>query len=172
MSVELNVIYNANLYLNGNTQIGRANEVKLPEIEILQDEHAGLGLAFDINLPKGFKVGEGEISWNSLYADAFNGVYLPFKAQQLMVRGNLQTHNGEGLVKEEPVVVVLTVKFSKVPLGGYKPKERAEWPSTFTCTAGSVKAGGRELLYFDAFANKYRVNGQDQLAQMRRNIGQ
>ena len=172
MSIELNVIHNANLYLNGNTQIGRANEVKLPEIEILQDEHQGLGMAFDISLPKGFKVGEGEINWNSLYADAFAGVYQPFKAQQLMVRGNLQVHNAQGLAQEQQVVALLTVIFSKVPLGGFKPKERAEWPSTFTCTAGSIKHAGRELLSFDAFANKYRVSGQDQLAQMRRNIGQ
>lgn len=170
--MDLNVIYNANLYLDGRTQIGRANEVKLPEIEILQDEHQGLGLAFDIALPKGFKVGEGEVNWNSFYADAFAQVYNPFKANQLMVRGNLQTHNAEGLAQEEPLVVVLTARFSKVPLGGYKPKERAEWPSTFTCTAGSIKAAGRELLYFDAFANKYRVNGRDMLSLMRRNIGQ
>lgn len=169
---ELKAIYNANLYLDGNTQIGRANEVKLPEIEILQDEYQGLGMAFDLSLPKGFKVGEGEINWNSFYADAFTKVYQPFKAQQLMVRGNIQVHNAEGLTQEEQIVVILTAKFSKMPLGGFKPKERAEWPSTFTCTAGNIKVGGRELLYFDAFANQYRVNGQDVLAQMRRNIGQ
>ncbi len=63
-------------------------------------------------------------------------------------------------------------KFGQPDAGGFKPKERAEWPSTFTCTAGNIKVGGRELLYFDAFANQYRVNGQDVLAQMRRNIGQ
>ena len=172
MSVELNAIYNANLYLNGNTQIGRANEVKLPEIEILQDEHTGLGMAFDIGLPKGFKIGEGEINWNSLYADAFAAVLHPFKSQQLMVRGNMQVHNAQGLEREQPVVALLTVTFIKMPIGGFKPKERAEWPSTFTCTAGSIKCAGRELLYFDAFANKYRVAGQDALANMRRNIGQ
>ena len=29
----------------------------------------------------------------------------------------------------------------------------------------------RDTLYFNAFTNQYRVNGVDQLAQMRRNIG-
>ncbi|WP_455020190.1 phage major tail tube protein, partial [Kingella denitrificans] len=32
-------------------------------------------------------------------------------------------------------------------------------------------ADGREMLYYNAFTNTYRVNGTDVLAQYRRNVG-
>lgn len=172
MSVELNVIYNAGLYLNGNTQIGRAAEVKLPEIEIAQDEYKGLGLHININLPMGIKIGEGEITWNGFYPEAFRAVYAPFGAQQIMVRADVQQHNAQGRVEEVPLVAVLVGTFIKSPLGTYKPQERAEFASSFNSTSGTVKIGGREVLHYDAFANKYRVDGMDMLAKFRRNIGQ
>ena len=158
MSIELNVIYNAALYLNGNSQIGRAGEVKLPEIEIEQDEFKGLGMHIGISLPMGIKVGESEITWNGFYPDAF--------------RADVQTHNALGRVDELPLVATLTGQFSKSPLGTYKPKERAEFSSTFLAHAGSIKLAGREILYFDAFTNQYRVDGADMLAKFRSNLGQ
>ena len=172
MSIELNVIYNAALYLNGTTQIGKSGEVKLPEIEIEQDEYKGLGMAIGVSLPMGIKVGEAEINWNGFYPDAFRAVYDPFKAQQLMIRADIQQHNALGRVEEVPLVAVLTGNFSKSPLGTYKPKERAEFASTFLAHAGSLKADGREILYFDAFTNQYRVDGADMFAKFRRNLGQ
>ena len=41
---EINAIYNANVYLNGTNLMGQAAEFKMPEIEISQDEHKGLGM--------------------------------------------------------------------------------------------------------------------------------
>lgn len=172
MSIELNVIYNAALYLNGNSQIGRAGEVKLPEIEIEQDEFKGLGMHIGVSLPMGIKVGESEITWNGFYPDAFRIAFNPFQAQQLMIRADVQTHNALGRVDELPLVATLTGQFSKSPLGTYKPKERAEFSSTFLAHAGSIKLAGREILYFDAFTNQYRVDGADMLAKFRSNLGQ
>ena len=171
MSIELNAIYNGNLYLNGHTQIGRAGEVKLSEIEIEQDEYKGLGLAIGISLPMGIKIGETEITWNSFYADAFRSAYDPYAANQLMIRSSVQVHNTMGRKEEQPLVAVLTGLFSKSPLGTFKPKERAEFSSTFIPTSGSIKLNGREVLFFDAFTNVYRVSGADMLDKYRRNIG-
>ena len=33
MSISINQIVNGNVYINGNSQMGRANEVKIPDVE-------------------------------------------------------------------------------------------------------------------------------------------
>lgn len=167
----INTIFNANVYVNGNSQLGRASEFKLPEIEISQDEYKGLGLVGTIKLPSGVEALEGEVTWNSFYPDAFVQVYSPFKSVQLMVRANVQVFNASGLAEEVPMVTMVTATFSKNPLGTYKPKEKAEFASTYQATEIRQTIGGRETLYFNAFTNEYRVNGVDQLAKFRRNIG-
>ena len=49
----INAIYNANVYIDGNSLLGNASEFKLPEFEFGQDEYTGLGLIGTIKLPNG-----------------------------------------------------------------------------------------------------------------------
>ena len=169
--MQVNVIYNANVYINGNNRLGQAQEIKLPEVEISQDEYKGLGLVGTIKLPSGVEALEGEITWNSFYEDAFKMAYHPFKAVQIMVRADIQKHDAQGLAAEVPLVTILTGNFSKNPLGSYKPKERAEFASTFQAHEVRQLIDGKEVLYFNAFKNEYRVNGVDALANFRRVVG-
>ena len=168
---QINAIYNANVYLDGNNLLGKAGEFKLPEFEIGQDEYKALGMVGTIKLPNGVEALEGEITWNSLYPEVAAKANHPFKAAQLMVRSNLQTFDARGLVKEVAVVTTVTATFSKNGLGGLKPKEKSEQASTHQATEIRQMVDGRETLYYNAFKNIYRVDGVDVLAQMRKNIG-
>ena len=168
---QINAIYNANVYLDGNNLLGKAGEFKLPEFEIGQDEYKALGMVCTIKLPNGVEALEGEITWNSLYPEVAAKANHPFKAAQLMVRSNLQTFDARGLVKEVAVVTTVTATFSKNGLGGLKPKEKSEQASTYQATEIRQMVDGRETLYYNAFKNIYRVDGVDVLAQMRKNIG-
>ena len=168
---QINAIYNANVYLDGNNLLGKAGEFKLPEFEIGQDEYKALGMVGTIKLPNGVEALEGEITWNSLYPEVAAKANQPFKAAQLMVRSNLQTFDARGLVKEVAVVTTVTATFSKNGLGGLKPKEKSEQASTYQATEIRQMVDGRETLYYNAFKNIYRVDGVDVLAQMRKNIG-
>lgn len=168
---QINAIYNANVYLDGNNLLGKAGEFKLPEFEIGQDEYKALGMVGTIKLPNGVEALEGEITWNSLYPEVAAKANHPFKAAQLMVRSNLQTFDARGLVKEVAVVTTVTATFSKNGLGGLKPKEKSEQASTYQATEIRQMVDGRETLYYNAFKNIYRVDSVDVLAQMRKNIG-
>ncbi len=53
----------------------------------------------------------------------------------------------------------------------FKPKEKAEFSSTFHVNEVRQVADGRELFYYNSFNNILRVDGVDVLAQMRKNIG-
>ena len=50
---DIKVIYNANVYIDGNDLLGKASEFKLPEFEFEQDEYKGLGLKGTVKLPMG-----------------------------------------------------------------------------------------------------------------------
>ena len=168
---KLNAIYNANVNIDGNNLLGKAAEITAPEIEFTMDEVTGLGLFGTIKLPSGMEALEAEMTWNSFYPEVAARSRNPFKSAQLMIRSNLQTFDAAGLEKEVPMVTTMTGTFGKDSLGGFKPKEKAEFSSTFQVNEVRQVADGRELFYYNAFTNTLRVDGQDVLSQMRKNIG-
>ena len=48
-------VVNANIYLNGKNLLGRAAEVKLPEVTAVMKEHSALGMVGKFELPAGFE---------------------------------------------------------------------------------------------------------------------
>lgn len=59
--IEINRITNANIYLDGANLLGRAEEVKLPDVSMTMQEHKALGMVGKVELPAGFDKMEGEI---------------------------------------------------------------------------------------------------------------
>ena len=169
--IEINRITNANIYVNGNSLLGRAEEIKLPDISAIMQEHKALGMVGKIELPSGFDKLEGEVKWNSLYEEAAKAMANPFKAVQLQCRSSIETYGPGGRIEEVPLATFLTVMFKKNPLGTFKQHENAEFSSSFTCTYIKQVMDGEELLELDYLANIFRVGGVDQLTDYRINIG-
>ena len=42
--IQINRITNANIYLDGNNLLGRATEIKLPDVSLIMQEHKALGM--------------------------------------------------------------------------------------------------------------------------------
>ncbi len=95
----------------------------------------------------------------------------PFKTAQLMVRGNVRVFNATGRVAEVPLVVIINGSFSKIGNGEYKQNEAAEYAMTYKAHSIKATIDGKEVLYYDAYSNKYNVAGQDILQKYRSNIG-
>lgn len=172
MSVIINQVENANVYINGNSLLGKAKSIKLPEFEVEQIEHKNLGLVATIKLPSGVNALEGEVVWDGYYPEVAAIANNPFKSVQLMVRADVKAFNAAGLAAEVPLVMTLNCKFSKIPLGEYKPKEAAEYSMTYQASSIKQVIDGKEVLFFDAFTNTWRVAGEDVLNTYRKNIGQ
>lgn len=49
--IQINRITNANIYLDGNNLLGRATEIKLPDVSLIMQEHKALGMVGKIELP-------------------------------------------------------------------------------------------------------------------------
>lgn len=169
--IEINRITNANIYLDGNSLLGRAEEIKLPDISAIMAEHKALGMIGKIELPSGFDKLEGEIKWNSLYSEVAKKVGNPFKAVQLQCRSNIETYASQGRVKEVALVTFLTVMFKKNPLGTFKQHDNAEFGAAFSATYIKQVIDGEEVLELDYMSNIFRIDGEDMLADYRANIG-
>lgn len=170
MSVVINQVSNANVYINGNSFLGRAKSIKTPEFDVEFAEHDNLGLLGKLKLPTKVNALEGEIVWDGFYPEVAALAYNPFKAVQLMVRANVQIFNSTGMPKEVPLVMTMTVSFSKANIGEYK-KEPVEYSMTYQVNNIKQVIDGKEVLFYDAFSNQYRVAGQDIVQQYRANIG-
>lgn len=171
MALQVNRVTNANIYLDGGSQLGRAEEFKGPDITQKMVEHKALGMVGTIELPSGIDKMTGEIKWSSVYPDALAKVANPLKAVSIQVRSNVQKFGPQGLVAEVPYVALLTVLFTKLPVGGFKQHDNVELTTPFSCYYVKVSIDGQDIVEFDAMANIYKVSGLDMLTQYRLNAG-
>lgn len=173
MAITVSKIFNANIYLDGTVElIGRASEVKLPDIESEMSEHKGLGMVGALELPAGLKAMVMSIKWTGFYADHVKAGANPFKAHAFQIRANHETYNAEGRSTQEALIVSATGSWKKNPLGTFKPMEASSgYDDEIALTYLKVELGGVELLEVDVFENVWRVNGVDVLAEYRASLG-
>ena len=169
--ISVNNVVNASIYLNGRSFLGRAEEVKLPEITAKMKEHKALGMVGTFELPAGFDKMEGEIKWNSFYEDAMRIQGDIFTTFSLQCRSSVETYSSAGRLREVPLVTFLTVQFKGSPLGEFKQHEGVELTAKFNCFYIKQVLDGTEKLELDVLANIYKVDGNDLLSNYRANIG-
>ena len=170
-SIQVNRLTNANIYVNGVSKLGTAEEITAPDIKFMLAEHKALGMVGKVELFSGIDKLEMKIKWNSFYADVMAQFSNPFNALQLQIRSSLETYTSQGRSAEVPVVVYVTGMIKNVPMGNFKQHDNVELESTLTATYVKFQVNGVEVMEFDALANIYKVNGVDVLLNYRNNIG-
>ncbi|MEI7411020.1 phage major tail tube protein [Pectobacterium aroidearum] len=169
--IEVNRITNANIYINGTNLLGRAQEIKLPDVSMIMQEHKALGMVGKIELPAGFDKLEGEIKWNSFYREAMLAAANPYQSLVLQCRSSVERYGSQGRIEEVPLVTYMTIMFKKNPLGTFKQHENPDFSSAFNCTYIKQVMNGEDLLELDYMSNIFMVGGVDQLNSYRANIG-
>lgn len=171
MAIAINRVTNANIYVNGNNLLGRAEQVTLPDVKMKFTDHKALGMIGTMEFPSGVEKLEAKIKWNSWYTDVWQQVSNPYNAVQLMVRCSVETYSAVGRISEQPLVTFLVGQFKNIPLGDYKQHENAEFESSMSVTACKQIINGVTVLEYDALSNIFRSNGVDLLAQYKINTG-
>jgi len=170
-SITLKRITNAAVYINGNSLLGKAEEIKLPDITTLMTEHKALGMIGKIELPSGFDKLDGEIKWNSFYPDVAGAMNDPYTMVPLQIRSSVETWGSGGRTQQQPLVTFITALFKKNPLGSFKQNDNAEFSSGFTAYYIRQQFAGKDMIELDVLANIYKVNGVDKLDLFRANQG-
>lgn len=169
--ITTNTVSNANVYLDGNTYIGRAEEAELPKVKPKMLERKGLGLIGSNKYPVGLEEMEAKIKWNSFYPDAAKKMANPFVPVQLQLRSSIETFEAQGRVSQTPLVVTMIGVFTEAPYGTFKQGEQVELESTMLVSYLKVEIGGEEITEIDVETNVWKANGVDLLEQWRANLG-
>lgn len=171
MGLEVKKLTNGNVYINGNSFMGKAEEIDVPDIVTKMIEHKALGLIGEIELPAGVEKMEARIKWNGPYQDAMKLMGNPFATHQIQVRGNLETWGSTGRIEQVPYRVSMTGSFKQKPGGKFKQNENVDLESMLNITQYALEIDGERIVEFDALANIWKVGGVDILASYRTNIG-
>jgi P2 family phage contractile tail tube protein len=170
--ININRLTNANIYLDGVSLLGKAEEVSSPTITFKMTEHKAMGMYGAMEFPSGIDKMEMKIKWNSLYPEVMKKAAGPFKNHQLQVRGSLEQWNAiEGRKSEVPVVIFITGAFKNFPTGTFKQHDNVELETMLTVYAIKEEIDGEEIVEVDVMSNIFKVNGEDQFAKFRANLG-
>ena len=169
--IAVNRVTNANVYMDGNSFMGKAEEVDLPMVKHIMSEHKALGIIGKPEFWAGLDKMEAKIKWNSIYPEVAGRIADPFTSVQLQVRASVETYGSQGRTLQVPMVCHMTGTFSEVPLGNYKQHDNVELQSSLSVTYIKQVIDGEEVLEIDVMANIYKVNGVDLLADYKANIG-
>lgn len=170
-NINLNRVTNANVYINGTSMLGQAEEIDLPKLVAKMVEHKALGMQGSVELPSGFDKMESRIKWNAFYQNAMLLMADPYEVVNLQCRASVETYSSTGRTAQTPLVVFMRGQFKSVPTGNFKQQDNVEFESNLAVTYVKVEHNGVALVEFDALANIFKVNGVDKLAQYRANIG-
>ncbi len=169
--IAINRVTNANIYLDGNSLLGRAEELELPQIKHKMAEHKALGMVGTAEFFSGIEKMEAKVKWASFYQEVMREAVNPFKTVRLQARASLETYTGQGRTAEVPVVMMLTAAFKEFPLGTFKQHEPAVVDTVLSVYYASMAIDGNEIFEIDVLENIYKVAGEDVLATYRLNIG-
>lgn len=171
MNNKINKVTNANVYLDGTSFMGRAEEITLPDVSPKMVDHKGLGMVGELELPGGLMKMSAKIKWNAIYSDVMKKTHNVYKSIRVMVRANVETFEGGDRTAQAPFVCYMTMISKKAGGLGFKAQDNVEREDEFNVTAYKVEIDGVEIIDIDIMANIWRVDGVDQLATYRENIG-
>lgn len=165
------ILTNAHLYL-GTSQFGKVNEFKFPDISTVTVDSKPIDFIGTVKLPVGIELDDSSIKLIGFDAEVFNELSDINKEHIITIRGNLKKFNGNTLSDETPVKGVIKAITKKItPLGTIKQQENTDFSVELIPHAVKLEHKGNVLLEVDIPNNIYVLNGVDQLAKMKENLG-
>ena len=167
----INKLYNSNVYVDGDSYLGKASEVTLPEINIKTIEHDGLGMLGTPETFAGLEKMEATIKFNSFYPEVQKKVSNPLKSYIYQIRANLEKNTSAGVVANIPVIVILNMRMKSDKGDSWKKGESAGKEYGFAVNAYKLTIDGEVIHDIDIFSETYIVNGVDIMAEAKKNLG-
>lgn len=169
--IKINRLTNANLYVDGKSFLGKAEEISLPAIKHIMSEHKALGMLGKMEFFAGIEKMEAKIKWNAFYVDALKKMGNPTQAMQIQVRASLEEYQAQGRTAQLPVVAFVTCTSKDFPGGNFKQHDNVEAESNLNVTYYRLEINREPIVEIDILANIYKVDGVDIFETYRQNIG-
>lgn len=162
------VLYNTNLFVDGINFSGDVPSLSLPKLAVKTDEFRGGGMAGPIEMDMGLEKMEATFTTNGVRREAmkffgladqtaFNGVY----------RGSFKGQKGQTTA----VVATLRGMLKELDPGDWKAGDKAEFKYSIAVSYYKLEIAGRLIYEIDMVAAIRVIDGVDQLASMRSDLG-
>lgn len=171
MGIAIQKITNANVYLDGESFMGRAEEVTLPQVKAKMQGHAALGLHGHLELPAGLEKMDAKIKWGNVYTEVVRKAANPYRSRMIMVRSSSEVYTNEGRIAEFPCVTIMNGFFKNMDAGAFKQNEAVNQENELSVHYLKVVHAGVVIVEVDVMNNIYRAEGEDLLQSYKLNVG-
>ena len=156
----------------GASRLMGTSTIDLPELNYINSEVSGAGIAGDFNMVSPGMMDNLELTlhWRTIHDDLSR--LLAFEAHTLTLRGalnNYETAGGE--LSQSPIKIVVRGLPQKMTLGKFERASETESESVLNLDYIKITVGGEEILEYDKFNFVFSVNGVDYMAGTRTAIG-
>lgn len=162
------MLANMNLFVDGISFQGDIPSLTLPKLTLKTEEHRAGGMDMAIEMDMGMEKMEASYTSTGVRKEslkffgladgnAFNGTF----------RGTYKIQKGE----TKAVIVTLRGTQKEIDFGDWKPGDKAELKHSVAVTYYKLEVGGEVIYEIDPVGMKRVINGVDQLASQRRDLG-
>lgn len=168
--INVSRVTNANIYVDGNSLLGRADEVELAFPKAKMADHKGLGMFGTAEFPVGIDKLEAKVKWASIFPEVLSTLSI-FASHQFQVRASIEQYTSQGRIAETPFIGLMTGQFKDGGPLNFKQHEQVDFPTTLVVYHCEYYILGIQYILYDVMANIYVINGIDQLIGFRANLG-
>lgn len=171
MATQLNNILRFfTVWLDGQGFMGEGEECKLPKLEMKMEEFRGGSMDMPVEIDLGLKHLECEFKLHTFEPLVYKSFALTGsqKVRRLTFRGSLEGYHGDGIVSVE---AAMDARIKDIDNGSWKPGSKSELTIKCAVDMYQLTHGDNELVYISALDFIRRINGVDQLARHRINLG-
>ena len=162
------ILKNLNLFVDGRGYAGNVEELTPPKLTLKTEEFRNGGMDAPVEVEMGMEKLEAGFSLTKYDADVLKLFGLaPGNIKPLTFRGSVSSEDGT----EKPVVIQLQGMLKEVDPGSWKPGDKAMLKATVAVRYYKHTINGEVVHEIDV-PNMIRIiNGVDQLAITRKNLG-
>lgn len=171
MPNQISTLYNANVYINGDSFAGVAEEVTLPDLKAKMTELKALSNIGGFELPTGLDKMTMKIKWNTVNADVMTNSADFYNSSDIMIRANIDEWENGSRSGTAPCVAFIRGLNKNLPAIVLKHQDNPDVEQEFSVTGYKLEIDGNVIFDVDFFANVYIVNGVDMMADYRANLG-
>jgi len=164
-----NILKNLNLFVDGRGFAGKVTEIELPKLTMKTSEYRAGGMDAPVEIEMGMEKLETTFTLNGYDPEVLKLFGLaPGNRKPLTLRGTLLD---DITGTEQPVIVNLKGMLREVDMGTWKPGEDATLKMAAALVYYKLTINGIVINEIDVLGMKRIINGVDQLAQTRANLG-
>lgn len=162
------VMKNLNLFIDGRGYAGRIDEIELPKLAIKTEEHRAGGMDLPIELDLGMEKLEANMTLSDFDSEVFKLFGLVGNQSiAYTIRGAIQAQ-GE---PSQAVIINLRGGWKELDAGTWKPGDKSSVKATVTANYYKLSIDGTAVVEIDAINLVRTINGVDQMAKIRSDIG-